>query len=100
MWNFITYLFIVWVFFLQRILEEEGRLATDLITFPSLLVASVFYLINMSFRVSLAISEATDRPFTDPNFADNKFISLTFALSTVATAIASAYIFHLYCKLL
>jgi hypothetical protein len=96
-WNFITVVFVTWGFFLQRIREEPGIVTTKLATKGNIIAVALFYLINMTYRVSLALTMASDRPFTDPAYADNLFISILYGISTIAFLAALVYILMLYC---
>jgi len=96
-WNFITTIFVIWGFFLQRIKEEPGIVTTKLATKGNIIAVVSFYLINMTYRVSLALFMASDRPFTDPADVDNFFISVMYGISSIAFLAAMIYILMLYC---
>jgi hypothetical protein len=89
----------VWVFFLLRIKDEEGEVETKLVSKSKIACIVIFYIVNMTYRVGLAVEQISDRPLTDPNYADNLFISLMYGTSMVVLLFVIIYILTLYCAL-
>lgn len=98
-WNFITTLFAIWAFFLKRINNEEGQITTNMVTCPNITLIVLFCLINLSYRVGLAVYQTSNRPFSDPNLTNSTYISTACAISSIVFLAALFYVFYLYCQI-
>lgn len=70
---------------------------TQLATKSNIAAVALFYIINMTYRVTLALVMSSNRPFTEPASASSPIITIMYGISTITFLAATVYILMLYC---
>lgn len=62
-------------------------------------MALVFYIVTLTYRIGQSIYQTYDRPFIDPNYTRNTYLTIAFVLSTIVFGLAVMYVLYLYCNI-
>jgi hypothetical protein len=93
-WNYVSFLFLLWIFFLKRIKAEDSN--AKIITIPFLLLFIIFYVIVLTYSTAYAISQYGDRPVFSYEDIHSTAVKALSIVAFITFIIACLYIFYLY----